>query len=161
MGLMLYGSLILWGITSDPFVDLLRKPRSWTSVGKIQTQYCSIRQCNLVQWNPAYRGRRVSGHPSYRGRSLGICFFRFKNNPAYRGAIHLTGHSTEDFFTWVTCFIRLSSLVFFVMAAKRHLLPLIPSVGRSIMCNCNVWCCLNISINSRFWLSVYVLLCRC
>ena len=52
----------------------------------------------ILQWNPAYRGRRVSGHPSYRGRSLGICFFRFKNNPACRGAIHLSGHSTEDFF---------------------------------------------------------------
>ena len=33
-----------------------------------------LKQWNIVvQWNPAYRGR-----------SLGICFFRFKNNPAYR-----------------------------------------------------------------------------
>ena len=47
----------------------------------------TIKTNNGIQWNPAYRGR-----------SLEICFFRFKNNPAYLGAIHLSGHSTEDFF---------------------------------------------------------------
>ena len=63
------------------------------------TNYIVYNGSTALQWNPACRGRRVSGHPLYRGRSLGICFFRFKNNPAYRGAIHLTGHFTEDFFT--------------------------------------------------------------
>ena len=75
---------------------------------------------------------RVSGHPSYRGRSFGICFFRFKNNSAYRGAIHLTGHSAEDFFHLSNMLYILSSLVFFVMDVKRHPLPL---ETLSIMCS--------------------------
>ena len=46
-----------------------------------------------VQWNPAFRGI-----PRIGAEFSEFAFFRFKNNPAYRGAIHLTGHSTEDFF---------------------------------------------------------------
>ena len=60
-----------------------------------------------------YSGTPRIGAGAYRGRSLGICFFRFKNNPAYRGAIHLTGHSTDDFFhlsNMLYTFVQLSIL---------------------------------------------------
>ena len=58
--------------------------------------FCKILILNTVE--PRVSGQARIGAPLVSGQKFGNLLFSFKNNPVYRGAIHLTRHSTEDFF---------------------------------------------------------------